>query len=272
MKKILGLFMIVMIMIFVRTQIVKAEDSKLYGSVNGSFSGEVKGDNIKRMLPPGQNIPEDALPEKVKFNGEIKDGRVQLHEDIKLQKGEIRADIKAGRDAMQENIKNSEMTSDEKKVERDAFKKEVETKKAEFKTNIKEKRTEFRMKVKGILGEKFQNAIKKLGEIQTRIGTRIETLKAEGKDTTIAETALANSKAKLESAIAKLAEVKAIMPSTDAEVTADLFEKIKVGTREAQDLLKDSRTELRNALNALKALQTPQVETNTSVENKTETQ
>lgn len=270
MKKFLGLFMLLMIAIFAKINAVKAEEPMLYGSVNAKFSGEVRGDDIKRMLPPGQKIPEGALPQNVKFKGEIKDGRMQLHEDIKLERGEMHADIQGDREAMRADIKDSDKTPEERKTERETFKKEVEAKKIEFRANIKEKRTEFRMKAKEILVERFQNAIQKLEDIQARVASRIAKVKAEGKDITSAETALTNSKAKLEAAKAKLAEVKAILPSTDAEVTADLFEKIKVGTREAQDLLKESRSELKNAIDVLKALWTPEVKVEGSTENKVE--
>lgn len=139
------------------------------------------------------------------------------------------------------------------KTERDAFKTELKTKREEFKKSTEEMKRNFCEKAKEMVAKRFEVAITMLEKIQTRVGEVLAKLKADGKDTTSAEEALELSKSKLASAKIKLQEVKALVPEGGcANMTPEVFEKIKLGAREAKDLLKESRESLREAIKEIK--------------------
>ena len=99
----------------------------------------------------------------------------------------------------------------------------------------------------------FESALKSLELAQSRVAVVIEKLNAAGVDTSVATDALNLSKSKLDEAKVKIAEVKALIPSTDEAVTAEVFEQIKLGARVAKDLLKESHENIKSAISALKS-------------------
>ena len=140
------------------------------------------------------------------------------------------------------------------KTDRETFKAEVEKRKAEFRLANREEKREFWGNVGEMVGQRFAQVIKQLEEAQTRVGTVIEKLKNDGHDTEDATNYLDLSKEKLDNAKTKIAEVRALLPATGEEITPEIFAAIKLGAREAKDLLKESRENLLNAIREIKIL------------------
>ena len=164
----------------------------------------------------------------------------------------LKKEIELKRETLKKEIKDK----------KEEFKKEVKTQKEEFKKNIEQKKSDFRGKAQEMISKGFEEAVKNIESLQTRVATRIAKDKTASKDTTLAETSFANSKTKLDAAKLKIAEVKLLIPADDTKITADTFEKVKLGARDAKDLLKEAHQELVNAVKSLKGLE----------ENKTEDQ
>lgn len=165
-------------------------------------------------------------------------------------------DIKDGREAFRAEMKTKREDFVSKlKTEREAFKTDLEARKEEWKKLNADRKRDFCGKAKEMTTRKFEVAITQLEKFQTRLGEIISKLKTDGKDTTLAQEALDLSKSKLADAKTKLAEIKALMPEGGCEnMTAETFEKIKLGAREAKDLLKESQENLRQALKEIKNL------------------
>ncbi len=151
----------------------------------------------------------------------------------------IRADMKANLDQM--------------KAERETFRQKLMTEKEDFRKDIAQRRSVFRERAQKMLTERFDMAVKVLESFQARIQSRIDKQKAEGKDTTAAQASLDAAKIKLTEAKAKIAEVKALIPDSDVKVTADIFANIKLGARDAKDLLKEVHQDMVTAITSLKA-------------------
>jgi hypothetical protein len=168
----------------------------------------------------------------------------------------FRDDMKARREAfVQSTAVERKAFVDDLKAKRDAFMVELKAKKEEWKEANKDKKVKFCQGAREMLENRFRMAITQLEKHQSKVGEVIAKLKADLKDTSVAEAALSLSKQKLADAKAKLAEVKALVPEGGCEnMTPEIFEKIKLGAREAKDLLKESREALHEAIKAVKDL------------------
>ena|SRR3989344_8657134 len=217
MKKYLSLFVVVALALVVGVSVAGAEDAA-------------------KELPkkPATTVRESPSRPSLGALREMKDKRTAFREEMKTKR---------------ENFVNK------LKTERDAFKTEVKTRKEEFKKLNAERKRDFCGKAKEMVSRKFEIAITELEKFQSRVGEVIAKLKTDGKDTTLAQEALDLSKSKLVDAKAKLAEVKTLVPEGGCEnMTPEIFEKIKLGAREAKDLLKESRESLRQAIKEIKGL------------------
>lgn len=168
--------------------------------------------------------------------------RTQERQTINTDRTALKQEIQAKRDAFKKDLRD----------QRDSFMKEVKILKAEFQKNNAQKKEEFRGRAQEMLSKEFDMAVRNLEALQARVASRISKEKLAGKDTTIEETALANSKIQLDAAKIKIAEVKALIPIDGAKITDDIFEKIKLGARDAKDLLKQVHQELIHAVTGLK--------------------
>jgi hypothetical protein len=148
------------------------------------------------------------------------------------------------------------------KAEREAFLKELRTKKEEFRKANTLRKNEFCEKAKRAIGQRFGMSIKALGTIQDRVEAIIVKLAREGEDTQLAKEALEKSRQKSEEAKIKLSSVRTGLPADCSKLTPEDYEKIKTATREARDLLKESREYLRDAIDAIKNLKTEKEEDN----------
>ena len=140
------------------------------------------------------------------------------------------------------------------KENREAFMAELKTRKEAWKTTRSEMKLKFCEKVNEIITKRFSTVLTQLEKFQTRVSEIIEKLKADGKDTTLAQEALGLSKSKLADAKAKLLEIKGLVPDNCTKITPEIFAKIKLGAREAKDLLKESRESLHQAVEEIKNL------------------
>jgi hypothetical protein len=134
------------------------------------------------------------------------------------------------------------------------FGSEVRMRKEEFRKFGDDKRREFWMNAKGMISQRFEVAVTNLERIQVRVQTLIDKSAAEGKDTEAAKDYLSDSKDKLAQAKVKVAQIKALLPTDGTKVTPEIFEQIKLGAREAKNLLKESHHDLLQAVRELKDL------------------
>ncbi len=189
------------------------------------------------------------------YEAKIKAEREAFKNNLEAKKSEFKDKKMAEREAFRAEIKAKQEEFKSKiDAERSAFKEEVEAKKAEFKANIAEKRSEFRAKAEEMMSKNFEAQTVNIERLQTRVSDEIEKLKAAGADTEKAVEYLAVSKQKLDEAKAKIAEVKALIPTTDSKVTVETFEKVKLGARDAKNLLKESHSNLVEALKTVKMI------------------
>ncbi len=158
----------------------------------------------------------------------------------------VKTDRIEARTAMQANIEAM-------KANRATFVTDLQARKAEFQANITTRRTEFRGRTNEMLSQRFEVAVRNLERLHDRIVLRVEKADAEGRDTTDAKVALAKFQTDMATAKAKIAEVKALVPTTDEKVTADIFANIKLGARDAKDSLKLAHQDLVSAIISLKA-------------------
>lgn len=175
--------------------------------------------------------------------------------DVKLEDKNAREQMQAERyifKAKMESERKSFMQS--LQSERTAFMAELKSKKEEFKSANQTRKEEFRANAEIMIGEKFDVAVIRLENIQTRVGNVIEKLKTDGKDTVSISESLQLSIQKLTEAKAKIAEIKTMIPDSGVKVTADVFEKIKLSARDAKNLLKESKEYLRQTINEIKNL------------------
>lgn len=232
MKKELS-FVIVLILMFsfVLTSLVKAEIS------TESIQGTICTMDAKQC-PDGSYVSRTGPKcEYAICKGEDKrnlDERERKEEMMKKTKKEV----------FVPNIKN----------DRESFLAELKTKKEAWKAEKAEKKQEFCSNAKEMIGKRFETVIKQLEVFQTRVEDSIKKLEVEKKDTKLAKDALALSISKLKDAKIKLAEIKKLVPEICTDVTPETFEKIKIGAREAKNLLKESREYLHTAVAEIKIL------------------
>jgi multidrug resistance efflux pump len=263
MKKYLGLFVfLLMVGLILSTPAVKAKDGES-GSDDSSVSGGGSDDSTLTTDDndddsvsddDADNAGDVKQEDKIKPNRPLLDrpmlGRPLL-EDRKELRGALKEDRKIERQKMEEARK---VFVDKLKTEREAFKTKVEQEKSDFKTANIEKKKEFFAKAGEVIGQRFVEAIKKLEDLQARVGTAIEKFSALGKDTSGAQTNLDLSKSKLAEAKTKLEETKALLPTDGSQITPEIFAQVKLGARTAKDLLKESKDALKNSIDELKAL------------------
>lgn len=151
------------------------------------------------------------------------------------------------------------------KSERESFMQELKTKREAFRQATLEQKNEFCSKAKRAWGERFGMSINALEKIQDRVEGIIEKFTADEKNTEKAEEYLELSREKSDAAKEKLKNTKAELPTDCSKLTPEDYEKIKLGTREAKDLLKESREYLHQAIGELKSMR--ESENNSDEEN-----
>jgi len=178
------------------------------------------------------------------FNNTLKDDRDDFRDQTKTRRDEFKQQIDTER----------KVFLDQLKADRVAFMAELKAKKDEWKTAQVDKKARFCQAAKEMVTRKFETVISQLESFQTKAGEMITQLNTDGKDTTLAKEALDLSKKKLADAKTKLLEIKNLIPTTCENVTADVFEKVKIGARDAKDLLKESREALHQSVKEIRAL------------------
>ena len=260
MRKYIGLLVVLVLAFVLNTNVGKAEDGA---------SGKIRT-NLKTKVELKNNLQDKKVETKNKLQErriEVKDKRQEKKEEQKdkrqeNQQGEkekredFREELKEKRETFREEMKTKREDFTKKlKTERETFRSEIKTKKEEWKKAKNEKKRNFCEKAKEMISGKFEFAVTEVEKLQTRVSEAILKLQANGKNTTLAQEALNLSKSKLADAKAKLLETKKLVPENGCEnITPEIFEKIKLGAREAKDLLKESRESLRQAIQEIKNL------------------
>lgn len=231
------------------------DDNKGY-PLSGKVEKEKRDEAKDALKLERETKKEELKKEKETFKEQKKTERETFKEQVKTEREDLSEKTKEEREVLREKIKTERDAFKEKlKTERDTFLAELKAKKEEWKNTRSEKKLEFCEKAKEAFSGKFEEAISKLGEFQTRVNGVVAKLKSEGQDTVAAEEALVLSKTKLADAKTKLAEIKGVVPENSCEnMTPELFEQIKLQAREAKDLLKESKNYLQDSIKELKTL------------------
>jgi len=282
MKKYLGiLFMASFMLVFAYAQakneerVLEREDDSFHLEDEKSHDireneEDSRDDKGKFKLPPllnedSKNLRSGIKEDREKLKAEIKSEREVLKSTVDAMKdkreelkGEFKENLetlKAKREELKEQFKeNRDTLKAELKTKLEAFKAEVKAKKEEFKNQSQELKEKFRQNAQNIIGERFLTAVTNIEKAQSKVGDLISKLEGESKDTGDAKTYLEDSKAKLADAKSKLDQVKNLLPASGVEVSAEDFEKIKIGAREAKDILKESHQALMQAVQELRSL------------------
>ena len=175
---------------------------------------------------------------------------------------EWREEMKTRREAFLDSLKKN----------RETFLTELKSRKEEWKTARTETKRMFCEKAEEIMTRRFETVIAQLERFQAKVSDIIDKLEADGKNTTLAKEALDLSESKLADAKGKLAETKSLVPDDCSDMTPELFGKIKLGIREAKDLLKESREALHRAIQEIKNLRVEDAQDDNDNENNENTE
>ena len=176
--------------------------------------------------------------------GAGKEMRTEAREQMKTSREEWRQNLKTERQAFLDDLKQR----------REAFITELKAKKEEWKLANTERKAMFCGAAQRMIGQRFEVAVRNLERFQTRMEELITKLNGEGKDTDAAEESLGQSKDKLDEAKDKIADIRDLIPGDCQSVTPEVWEQIKLGAREAKDLLKESHRYLVDTIQELKSL------------------
>lgn len=185
-------------------------------------------------------------PSFVPERGEVKEMRKKMMDE----RQEWRAGMEARRRAFMAQLK----------TDREAFLTELKAKKEEWKAANLERKNEFVGRAQAMIGMRFEVAVRNLERIQTRLEEAIQNLNEAGENTTEAEELLDLAKQKLDDAKDKIEEVKSLLPDAGEKVTPEVFEQIKLGARDAKNLLKESRQYLVEVLKEIKGIKGEETE------------
>lgn len=180
------------------------------------------------------------------FNSRTKEVREQMKSNREEWRGKMQTERKAFVDGL--------------KTEREKFLAELRAKKEEWKLANAERKAMFCRAAGNMISQRFEVAVRNLERFQSRMDELILKLGEEGKDTSQAEDYLDQSKDKLEEATDKIADTRALIPEGCESVTPEVWGQIKLGAREAKDLLKESHRSLIDALKELKNLKAEEEE------------
>lgn len=156
---------------------------------------------------------------------------------------------------MREKMQEMRQTFHEQlRADREEFLAELKAKKEAWRTANTERKMMFCGAARNMIGRRFEVAVRNLERFQSRMEELIAKLNGEGKNTDAAEESLDQSKDKLGEAKEKIADIRDLIPENCQSVTPEIWEQIKLGAREAKDLLKESHRNLIDALRELKSL------------------
>jgi hypothetical protein len=139
-------------------------------------------------------------------------------------------------------------------ADRVSFMAEVKARREAWQNDNADRKAKFCEAAREAFINRFEAATSRLEMYQDKTADIIVEVKASGKDTAEAQASLDLSLQKLADAKAKLASLKDQVPADCAKLTAEQFEALKVGARDAKDLLKESRQALHEAIQDLKSL------------------
>ena len=174
----------------------------------------------------------------------------------------LRADIEAKQKALkEEQMKARETIKTDRTATREAVKtdreqaKEVEkTRREEAKKKLEERR------IAQIKNELVHAAARLEARIETenatagRIASRLEKIKANGKDVSSAEMRLDAAKVKIEAAKTDIASAKSAGASIAAGATKDVIEAVKTALKKAEASVKDAHNALVQVVVSLKGV------------------
>lgn len=234
MKKYVGLFIVLVMVLVINAKAVGAQDARSFNV------GETICAMDAKLCPDGSYVSRTGP--NCEFTACLNSIKPEEPETLPLP--QARNEMEVRREVFRNALK----------TDREAFLEELKIKREEFRLANAQRREEFRQKAKRMIGERFNVAVRNLERMQTRIGNIIEKLNTDGKNTDIATDYLNSSEEKLGNAKVKIAEIEALLPTDSGKITPEIFEQIKLLAREAKDLLKESHNDLVQAIKELKGL------------------
>jgi len=221
MKKYLSLFVILLIVFTINTNVLKANDD------------DSSSDKDKKVELADDGIENDSKDENDdSLNQETKTKIEALKKQIKT----VREEAKVKMEALRENVKN----------EKDAVK-----------AKIKEQRIEGREKAL----ERFDSAIERVNDLKEKINIQIAKLETRGIILTDVKTLVTTAETKLTEAKNKIAEINALLASSINELTKENKTKITTLTKNTQSLIVEAHKALGDAVKLLKDKVRARIET-----------
>lgn len=192
--------------------------------------------------------PQSGLPVIKK---EVRDARTEF-------RGEVVKPIKAEIKTLKDGAKNGTKELKEKtKIEIKDLRGEIKQKREEFKAELKKKlETTARARLNKNL-DKMDNAVTRLMDINTRIGTRITKLQTAGQDVTSASAALTTANEKATSATNAIDTARTNIASASVSSTTDI-NLIKEYVKTAEESVKTAKEASAKTISALKGLGKPE--------------
>lgn len=260
MKKYLGLFIVLIMALVVKVNVIKAEDSvKLNVGAEGKVcTMEAKqcddGSFVSRTGPDCEfaECPDSKDAEKSKSSPLI---RLKENND-----GEIKIEIKGKtKNQIEESQKSLEVKIEAKQKENENAREQAKQKMEDLKAEIKNEKDQVKAKEKEdrITGrenalEKFDNAVERISELKDRVNAAIVALEAKGVVTTDAKTFALTADTKLTNAKIKIVEAHALLVVSINELTPENKASLITLAQDIQTLIKDAHLALNNAVKSLK--------------------
>lgn len=201
--------------------------------------------------------PPNGGPQPFLFKREGREGAKPPHGSENTSANEVRGFGNLN-DEGKDRVPRPELKMKLWKNDADFMKKrnELEKKFEQHNQEIQDKKDQLKEEFKNKLGEirgnimlRYTIAITRITEIQTRLQSRIDTLKANGNDTTVAQAKIDSSKVHLATARSEGDQAKALVEGTTPDTHKD---EIKAHLSNAKAELKLAFTDIRDAFKLIK--------------------
>lgn len=226
MKKYLGLFIVLSMIVFLGAKIVQAEDGGQKGSPVSGIRTETSDDRNESASEKEDSESEDS--EVGKDQSKNNSGVLETErEKIKEQAESIREEAKQKMEVLREKIKE----------EKDAIK-----------AKIKNERIDGRQKAL----DRFDNAVERINSLKDRVNTMIDNLAIKNVDTTNAKNSVQKVEALLIDIKAKIAGANTILVTSIDQLTTEQKTNLRTLNQDIQKLVKDAHASLVEAVKSLK--------------------
>jgi hypothetical protein len=273
MKKI-SLVLGALALMFVALPVIHAEDG-------GSFGGDDENDHPSMTNQGGGRydfngqVPLDQngqpIPGKRGQADGVRNGGMGFGIGLK----EIRNEWKDGKEQTRSNMKEKRKEFEDRK---DEIKNEMDGKREELRNKMHDLKDEFKSKIgemRGVIMLRFTASIARIENIQTRMQSRIDTLKTAGNAVTTIQASLDSSKSHLVKAKDYVVQAKVLIenahtntsstattttdtPTTPPVIDQSVKDQIHSLLKSAKDELKLAFQDMRDTMKAIKLIEHPE--------------